>query len=139
MLLNQGTSPEKLSMTVAVGIILGLFPIIGTTSVLCLGASLTLRLNKVFIQMVNYMVYPLQLVLFIPLIKAGNEIFQLTGHPVNYQNLLHLFRHDTFAALGEFTNLLMAAIILWAVAAVPLTFILYHSSLKYMKRLKVKI
>jgi len=138
-LLLEGTTPQKLSMTIAAGIILGLFPIVGATSLLCLGASFTLGLNKVFIQMVNYLVYPLQLILFIPLIKAGHHVFQFTGTSIDYHNLLHVFRTDTFTALGEFGYLLLSGIVLWAVISVPLSFILYRSSLKYIKRMSVKI
>jgi len=138
-LLLEGTSPQKLSLTIAAGIILGLFPIVGATSLLCLGASFALGLNKIFIQMVNYLVYPIQLVLFIPFIKAGHHVFQFAGTPVDYQNLLHIFKTNTFAALGEFGYLLLSGIILWALISVPLSFILYRSSLKYIKRLNVKI
>lgn len=138
-LLLEGTTPQKLALTIAAGIILGLFPIVGATSLLCLGASFFLGLNKVFIQMVNYLVYPIQLVLFIPFIKAGHHVFQFAGTPVNYNHLLDVFKTDTLAALGEFGSLLLSGIILWAVISVPLSFLLYRSSLKYIKRLNVKI
>lgn len=134
----EGTSPQKLSMTIAMGIILGLFPLIGATSLLCLGASFALGLNKVFIQMVNYLVYPVQLVLFIPLIKTGNQVFNLTGSAIDYQNLLHIFKTDTLAAMGEFGYLLLSAILVWLIAALPLSILLYRSSLKYIKRLGIK-
>lgn len=134
----EGTSPQKLSMTIAIGIILGLFPLIGATSLLCLGASFALGLNKVFIQMVNYLVYPVQLVLFIPLIKAGNQVFNFSGSTVDYQNLFHIFKTDTLAAMGEFGYLLLSAILLWLILALPLSVLLYSSSLKYIKRLGIK-
>ncbi len=137
-LMAEGTSPQKLSMTIAMGIILGLFPLIGATSLLCLGASFALGLNKVFIQMVNYLVYPVQLVLFIPLIKTGNQVFNLTGSAIDYQNLLHIFKTDTLAAMGEFGYLLLSAILVWLIAALPLSILLYRSSLKYIKRLGIK-
>lgn len=137
-LMAEGTSPQKLSMTIAIGIILGLFPLIGATSLLCLGASFALGLNKVFIQMVNYLVYPVQLVLFIPLIKAGNQVFNFSGSTVDYQNLFHIFKTDTLAAMGEFGYLLLSAILLWLILALPLSVLLYSSSLKYIKRLGIK-
>lgn len=137
--LAKGTTPQKLAMTVAVGIILGLFPIVGATSLLCIGAAFAFRLNHVFIQVVNYTVYPLQVVLFIPFLKAGNHFFQLTGHTVNYQHLFQTFKTDTLAALGEFGTIILSAILLWAVIALPLSLLLYRSSLKYLKRVRVKI
>lgn len=138
-LLATGVTPQKLAMTIAIGIIFGLFPLIGITSLLCGGAALTLRLNMIFIQLVNYLVYPLQLVLFIPYMKAGNHFFHLNAQPINYHNLLELLETDTLGAMGEFGYLMLSAILLWAIVALPLSIVLYRTSLRYIKRVKVKI
>ena len=138
-LLAEGTTPKKLALTIAMGIIFGLFPVVGVTSALCFGAAIPLRLNLIFIQAVNYLFYPLQLILFIPYMKAGNHLFNLTQHTVDYQHMLHIIKTDVWSALGEFGYLILSAILLWAIIALPLSIILYSSSLKYIKRLHIKI
>jgi hypothetical protein len=40
--------------------------------------------------------------------------------------------------MGEFGYLLLSAILLWLIAALPLSILLYRSSLKYIKRLGIK-
>ena len=59
--LTQGITPEKIALTLAVGSALALFPILGTTTLLCLLAGILLRLNQPIIQMVNALCTPLHL------------------------------------------------------------------------------
>ena len=65
-LLMQGVTPEKIALSIAFGAVLGVFPILGSTVLLCTGATFIFRLNFVAIQIANYFIYPLQLILFIP-------------------------------------------------------------------------
>lgn len=53
--LKQGATPEKLALTVALGFVLGVFPILGSATLLCGLAAWALRLNQPVIQIVNYL------------------------------------------------------------------------------------
>jgi hypothetical protein len=70
-LLRQGVSPEKVALTIALGIILGVTPVLGSTVLLCTLAATVLRLNLPAIQLVNGVVYPLQFILLIPFYRLG--------------------------------------------------------------------
>src|SRR5256885_328582 len=59
--LRQGITPEKIALTLALGAALGIFPILGASTLLCAIAGIWLRLNQPVIQLTNYLVYPLQL------------------------------------------------------------------------------
>lgn len=74
-LLRQGLTPEKLALCVALGITLGTFPVLGSTTLLCTGAAFLFRLNLPAIQLINYFMYPVQLMLFIPFLRAGEFLF----------------------------------------------------------------
>src|SRR5713101_5645003 len=74
-LLRQGVTPEKIALSVALGAALGVFPVIGATTTLCALAALILRLNLPAIQIVNYVVYPLQIALLIPFFRIGERLF----------------------------------------------------------------
>ena len=45
-LLRLGLTPEKLALALAVGVATGLFPVIGSTTLLGLAAGTALRLNR---------------------------------------------------------------------------------------------
>lgn len=64
-------SAEKIALLLAVGLVLGIFPVAACPTLLCLFASLVCRLNPVPLQLVNQVSTPLQLALFIPLARAG--------------------------------------------------------------------
>src|SRR5262245_35096989 len=81
--LTQGVTPEKIALTVALGIALGVFPILGSSTVLCVIAGILIRLNQPIIQAVNYLVYPLQLVLLIPFYRAGEHLLGRTPIPLS--------------------------------------------------------
>jgi uncharacterized protein (DUF2062 family) len=49
-LLRQGVTPEKLALSIVLGLILGVFPVLGSTTAL---AALVLRPNLPTIQIVN--------------------------------------------------------------------------------------
>src|SRR5436853_6256729 len=75
-LLRQGITPEKIALSLAFGIGLGVFPMLGSTTILCGLAAVIFRLNLPSIQLVNYFVYPLQLALLIPFFRFGEAIFR---------------------------------------------------------------
>ncbi len=79
-LLRQGVTPEKMALSLALGVALGVFPVLGTTTALCALAALILRLNLPAIQIINYFVYPLQIVLILPFFRADEKLF---GAPPN--------------------------------------------------------
>src|SRR5580658_7047125 len=78
-LLKQGVTPEKIALTVALGISLGVIPMLGTTTMLCTLAAVSLRLNLPGILLINGVVYPLQLLLVVPFLRAGAWIFRVEG------------------------------------------------------------
>jgi hypothetical protein len=75
-LLRLGVTPEKIALSLAVGVVLGTFPVLGSTTILCTLAVFALGLNFASIQIVNYLVYPLQLALLVPLLRAGQILFR---------------------------------------------------------------
>src|SRR5512145_1002136 len=77
--LTQGVTPRALALSLAVGFGLGTFPVLGATAILCAVAAAALRLNHPAIQLVNFIAYPLQLLLLVPLLRAGAA---LLGAPV---------------------------------------------------------
>ena len=73
--LREGISVETLALSVAVGFVLGICPLFGVPTVLCGVAAVVLRLNFPALQLVNYLVYPLQLLLLWPFARLGRLLF----------------------------------------------------------------
>ena len=115
--LQQGITPEKIALTVALGIVLGTFPILGSTTLLCGIAAATFRLNQPIIQLVNYFVYPLQLVLVIPFYRAGETLFGKDHIPLSIPLLFQRFGADAWQFVKDFGMIAVHGIIVWTLLA----------------------
>jgi uncharacterized protein (DUF2062 family) len=122
-LLRMGASPEKLAWSIAVGLLIGINPVLGTTTILCLAVAFVFRLNVAASQLGNHVVYPLQLILVIPFIRIGSRIFHTAPMPMSANDLLHAAREHPVALIRELWVWEWHASVLWAaiaVAAIPL-------------------
>src|SRR5487761_2313685 len=99
-LLSQGITPHKIALTVALGVVLGVTPVLGSTTLLCTAAALVFGINLPLIQVVNYLVYPLQLLLLIPFIQAGQWLFRQPSLPFSLAQRTALFRMNFWGTLG---------------------------------------
>lgn len=135
--LSTGLSPEKLAQSFALGICLGTMPIPGST-ITCTIAAITLKLNFGAIQLINYMVAPLQLLLIYPLFKAGAV---LTGSQIMSGTLdifTERFKLDVWNTLLELGTTALVAVVVWAVISIPTGIILYKISLPVFRKISDK-
>lgn len=124
--LREGITPNKLTLTVVFGIAFGLIPVFGLTTVFCLLFAFMLKLNKPAILLINFAIYPLQLILYIPFIHSGELIFGFEPIDLTIYRLIDMFRDDWWMALQNiwFHNLL--GIIAWLIIMTPASFLLYQ-------------
>ena len=73
--MTQGITPEKIALTLAVGSALALFPIFGTTTLLCLLAGVLLRLNQPIIQLVNMLCASIHFPVIVCLFRMGHWMY----------------------------------------------------------------
>ncbi|MGQ0502716.1 MAG: DUF2062 domain-containing protein [Panacagrimonas sp.] len=80
--LRQGTTPQRIALSVAAGVVLGIFPILGATTLLCALVAAGFRLNQPVIQAVNYLIYPAQIALLFPFYRLGEKLFRQPPVPI---------------------------------------------------------
>jgi uncharacterized protein (DUF2062 family) len=117
LLLKQGLSPKALALSLALGATLGLFPVIGVTTALCVAAGFALRLNHPALQLANYVVYPLQIPLILVFVRLGESIVGATPMPISAERLLAFFRQDPLAFLARFSWTGLHGILGWLTVA----------------------
>jgi uncharacterized protein (DUF2062 family) len=137
-LLSQPLSPEQYSLAVTAGIIFGIFPVLGSTTVVCAIVAIALRLNMVVIQLVNYAVYPIQLLLIIPFMKLGSLLSPEGGFTLSLAELVAVWDHDIWAAIKQLWVAQLLAIAAWLLVALPLSIALYFGTLHIFRRLHRK-
>ncbi len=132
--LKEGTSPNKLAQSVAFGFIFGIFPILGTTTIICVAIALVLRLNHAAIQLVNYVVYPIQLTLLIPIVQLGLYISGINISPEKFEGTIYLLAEEPWEALSDVGNILLSGVLGWFMVAVPVYIIIYFLCLKLFQK-----
>ena len=128
--LRQGITPEQVALTLALGGVLGIFPILGATTALCAIVGIRLRLNQPLIQLVNYLVYPLQILLLIPFYRAGERLFGAEPVPiVDVPGLIARFGESPWQFILDYGRVGLYGIAVWGLAA-PLLAALAYALLK---------
>ena len=125
--LRQGITPEKIALTLALGAVLSIFPILGATTILCTLAAFTLKLNQPIIQLINYLAYPAQLALLIPFYRAGETLFGHPHIPLSITFLLARFRADPRQFLRDFGMIGVQGIAVWCLVAPLLATVIYFA------------
>ena len=124
--LKQGITPQQVALTLALGSVIGIFPILGATTLLCGIVGVWLRLNQPIIQLVNYLVYPAQIVLLIPFYRAGERLFGAEPVPiVNVPDLVARFGEDPLKFLVDYGLVGLYGITVWALVAPLLVALIY--------------
>ncbi len=118
-------SIHKIALCLAIGATLGVFPVLGITTLLCTVAAFVFRLNLPAIQIVNYLVYPIQLALLTPFYSIGSWLFNKESWLTPGENLITLIKNDFWGSMASFWNLTLYAIITWMVICPILVLVLY--------------
>lgn len=122
-LLRMGATPRALAWSIAAGLVIGINPIIGTTTLLCLAAAFLFRLNVVASQIANHAMFPLELALVIPFIRLGSFVFRTEAMPLSPGVFFHAARTTPLALTRQVWRWEWHAMVLWAgiaVVAAPL-------------------
>jgi len=122
-LLRMGATPEKLAWSLAAGLLIGINPILGSTTVLCLALAFVFRLNVAASQLGNHIVYPLELILIIPFIHVASRIFHTAPMPLSASELLRAAREHPLDLSRQLWLWEWHAFLLWmliAMFAIPL-------------------
>ena len=134
-LLRQGLSPQKIAMCLALGIAISTVPIsFGLGSALCTAAAILFRLNLPAIQAANWAAAPLQVLLFIPYMRAGEFLTRARPLPLSMAQITAMFRADFWGSLARLWGSILRATLGWAVLA-PVAVVLLYALLVPLLRL----
>jgi uncharacterized protein (DUF2062 family) len=127
-LLKAGLSPGSLALTVALGVALGIAPTVGFTTIICTAVALRLRLNVAAMQLVCHLLSPVQLLLLLPLLRWGATILGQGEKVANLtpEQIRHMLKTEGWTSVVELLwRAELGALLLWALASVPLVAVLY--------------
>ena len=132
--LRQGLTPELVSRTVASGLLVGTIPIPGTSTLLCTALSLGFRMNLALIQLVNYLVFPLQILLFVPFYTIASKI---SGKVVflNVAEISSQFAGNNWQSTSiDLLWLVGTSVLVWMLIMFPISLMVYFIVKPILKR-----
>ncbi|MFC2135514.1 DUF2062 domain-containing protein [Bacteroidota bacterium] len=138
-LLMQGSSPKAIAFGLAAALVLGLFPVIGSTTILITLFALVFRLNLPLMQLVNYTIFPLQIIVIVPLMKLGEIIFGFEKLSYTASEIAALVSEDMLNAIELLWNVTMQAIGAWLIVAPLIALTFFYLLFPVIKKMKMKI
>jgi uncharacterized protein (DUF2062 family) len=124
-LLRQGITPEKIALSLAFGICLGVFPVLGSTTILCALAAILFRLNLPAIQLVNYFVYPLQLALLIPFMRFGEDLFRSPHVSLSLKIIFESIKRSAWQTTKTYWTTSWHAMVAWCLVGPLAIWVMY--------------
>jgi uncharacterized protein (DUF2062 family) len=119
-LLRGGVTPRRMAWSLAIGMVIGINPSVGLTTLIVLLLAWIFGLNQLASQIGLHIVAPLHLLLFLPFIQLGVHLFHTRRLPFTRHQLEHLSHHPVLM-LHEMWRWEWHALVVWAIAAVILT------------------
>ncbi|MDB6119266.1 MAG: hypothetical protein JWO08_3047 [Verrucomicrobiaceae bacterium] len=137
--LAQGLEPMKITLAIAFGVTLGLFPLLGFPTLVTLAVGVPLKLNQPVLQAFREVTFPLQLSTILLFIRGGEWLFGLPHTVLSITGMTSQF----FAAPGRFMAdyglLGLYAVVVWALIAPVLFALIYFSALPLVRRLSGRL
>ena len=118
--LRQGLSARGLAWSLCLAVACSVCPVIGTTTLLCVGAGFLFRLNHPVMQAVNYAAYPLQILLLLSFWRMGERLFGAPRMDLNLAHILAFLKSDTLGAIRFYGAEVWHGAVAWLLLAPPL-------------------
>jgi uncharacterized protein (DUF2062 family) len=127
-LLSEGLAPSRLALCVAVGVVIGTIPVLGVSTVLCTLVALLFRLNLPAIQLAQWAMAPIQLLLIIPFVRLGEWLLRAPPQPLSLKAGAALMQQGVGAAVVALWDAIVHASLAWALVA-PVVILLLNKIL----------
>jgi uncharacterized protein (DUF2062 family) len=137
--LTCGATPERLAWTISVGLMVGIFPIMGTTTVLGVLFGWLLRLNQAVLHVFRVFVYPLHLALILVFIRMGQQLFGSPPIGFSIPQLLVRFKESPLQFAKDFGLAAGEGVVAWLLVAPVAALVIKMAVQPLLSRLAMKI
>jgi uncharacterized protein (DUF2062 family) len=135
---KEGLTAETLAFSITIGIVAGLFPVIGTTTLVSVLLTLVFRQNLMIVQAVQWLLGLAQVFLIIPFMQLGAFILNHPGLHITMHQISNAFAPGFFSGLKTVGVLHLYAIMTWSILAIPASAISYFAFRTIFQKKKIK-
>lgn len=137
--LSQGISPDRLGWSIAAGVVLGIFPIMGSTTLVCALAAWVLGLNQPVTHLFKSAVYPLHLALILVFIRLGQRLAGAPLLTLSIPDLLGRFKAHPAGFARDFGMAALQGIGAWLLVAPLLTILIKWAATPILRRVAARL
>lgn len=116
---KDGITPENLAFSVTLGIISGIFPVIGMTTVLSIVLTMLFRQNLLVVQSVQWILALVQVLLIIPFMQFGAYILNIHAFHISMAQINHAFQPGMLSGLKTVGIFHLYGILTWLILVIP--------------------
>ncbi len=133
--LTQGVTADRIALTLALGLVCGLFPFLGLTTALCFVVAFGLGLNQPLIQVVNQLLWPAQLALIPVYVRTGSRLLGIAAPPIDPAEIARVFLASQREFWSRFGLAGLSALTAWLLSAPALFAAAYGLLRPFIRRL----
>lgn len=126
--LTQGTSPHKIAQAIAFGVTIGIFPIIGSTTLISLMIGVPLKLNQPILQAFKTLATPLQWALILGFYRVGEWAFHIEPVSLSIPVMIEEFAAAPGPFFAKYGITALGGIGVWIIALPFMLAAIYFST-----------
>jgi len=136
---RDGLTPENLSFSITIGIVSGIFPVLGLTTLLSIFLTMAFRQNLLVVQSVQWLLALVQLLLIIPFMQFGAYMLNQNVLHISFEQINHAFQPGVLSGLKALGIFHLYAILTWLLLIVPAGAVSYFGFLALFQRMSKKM
>ena len=133
--LTQGVTPPKIAQAVSWGVTLGIFPIIGSNTLLTLMVGVPMKLNQPVLQAFKTISYPLQWSLLLVFYRTGEWLFNAPHVSIHIPTMMTRFFEEPGPFFRDYGMTALYGIVSWCLIAPLVLAALYFTTKPVIERL----
>jgi len=138
-LMRIGATPHRLAWSIAIGIVIGVNPLLGSTTLVALAVAPAFRLNVLAAQIGNHLMYPMELLLCPVFVRLGIAVFHTPRLPLGHGALVHAAKFHPWDTTRLLWTWEWHALVVWCVFAVVAAPLLQRGLRMGLERMFVRL
>ncbi len=126
--LRQGLQPRACGQAIASSLTIGVFPIMGFSTVINTLSAARFRLNQPVVHVCNWIIGPVKIALIYPFLRLGEALFQAEPFKLSLVDFSQRFFSDIGATTAEFAWTFVHAITGWLICAPLIYLVIFQLS-----------
>ncbi len=130
--LKQGLGRQACCQAIATSLMIGIFPIMGFSTLMNTLSAAAFRLNQPVVQICNWIIGPVKLALIFPFLRLGEWLFKAEPFRLSLTEFSARFFNDIATTSIQFAWTFAHAIVGWLVCAPLIYLVIYKVSLSLL-------